>query len=61
VGDDIRIFDSERLKENLELERIVLKEIKIEKARLKGGEEEKLKVEEDYEVKKSKEKADAIL
>eukprot|EP00347_Sterkiella_histriomuscorum_P009425 403341263 len=61
IMDDIRIYEIERSLDKTQLEREVAKQWEKEKAYERGGQEEALKVEEDYEIKKSKEKAEDIL
>ncbi|CDW83205.1 UNKNOWN [Stylonychia lemnae] len=59
--DDIKIYEFERNLENTKINREVSKTWEKERALERGGEEEAQKIEEDYDIKRSKDKAEDIL
>lgn len=61
IIDEIRIYEMNRTLEKTQVERAVTKDWEREKAFERGGFEEVAKVEEDYDIKRSKEKAEDIL
>ena len=61
VSDELKIFEAERELEMKDLTQRIEKEREKERAYERGGEEEVMRTEEDYDIKQCKKKAEDIL
>lgn len=61
MADELKIYEAERELEMKETSKNIEKEREKEKAYERGGQEEMLRVEEDYDIKQCKKKAEDIL